>query len=318
MIQHHSGWWLPSAGLRGALVAVGLLWLAAATVWAAPEQRPRLQAQESPRLASLEIGIWPEYDRPAILIILRGELTADVPLPATVPLTIPASSGGPSAVASSATEGGGLITRSYEITDAGDSLLVTLTTPDRLFQVEFYDLLPADTPDRTYSYVWPGDLAVDQLSVRLQEPAGATGLSAEPDLGPGTVEPDGLAYRTSQMGAFEVGKTLAIEVSYRKTDSRTSVEILRSTAGTDSDGDVPSWLLPATIAVLAAVAVWVAIYWRWQRQPARAPKGGAEGARRRDQRAARPQTLAYCTQCGHGLDPGDRFCSGCGAKVRRK
>ena len=44
--------------------------------------------KRSPRLASLQIEIWPEFDRPAALVILRGELAADVALPATVSLRI--------------------------------------------------------------------------------------------------------------------------------------------------------------------------------------------------------------------------------------
>src|SRR3990170_9127773 len=57
-------------------------------------------AKGNPRLASLQIEIWPEFDRPAAaLVILKGEIAANVPLPAAVSLRIAASSGGPSAVA---------------------------------------------------------------------------------------------------------------------------------------------------------------------------------------------------------------------------
>ena len=53
----------------------------------------------NPRLASLHIEIWPEFDRSAALVLLKGELAADVALPAAVSLRIAASSGGPTAVA---------------------------------------------------------------------------------------------------------------------------------------------------------------------------------------------------------------------------
>ena len=53
----------------------------------------------NPRLASLNIEIWPEYDRPAALVILRGALAEGVKLPAAVTLRLPAASGGPGAVA---------------------------------------------------------------------------------------------------------------------------------------------------------------------------------------------------------------------------
>ena len=314
MIQHHSVRLLLGANVRRALLAVGLLMLVATAASAAPAPMPRSQAQETPRLASLEIAIWPEYDRPAVLVLLRGELAADAPLPATVSLSIPASSGGPLAVASAATEDGALVTRDYEVTETGDSLLLTLTTPDPFFHVEFYDPLPTDTPDRTYAYAWPGDLAADQLTVQVQEPLGATGLSVEPELGPGTLETDGLVYRGAEMGAFEIGKTLTIAVRYRKTDPRTSVEILGSAAEADSGGGVPSWLPPVSIAALAVAAVAAALYWRSRRQPVPAPQEPPRGGRRPRSTAA---AQAFCTQCGHGLDQSDRFCPRCGAKVRR-
>ncbi len=312
IIQHHSARLLLGARVRRALLAAGLLMLVATAASAALAQTPRSQAQETPRLASLEIAIWPEYDRPEVLVLLRGELAADVPLPTTVSVSIPASSGGPSAVASAATADSGLLTRDYEVTETGDSLLLTLTTPDPLFHVEFYDLLPTDTPDRTYTYTWPGDLATDSLTVQVQEPLGATGLSVEPELGPGTLEIDGLVYRGADMGAFEAGQTLTITVRYRKTDPRTSVEILAAEEA-DSGGGVPSWLPPVSIAVLAVVAVAAVLYWRSRRQPVPASQEPARGSRRpRGTSAAQ----AFCTQCGHRLAESDRFCARCGNKVR--
>jgi hypothetical protein len=31
----------------------------------------------NPRLASMHMEIWPEYDRPAVLVILKGDLQGD-------------------------------------------------------------------------------------------------------------------------------------------------------------------------------------------------------------------------------------------------
>jgi hypothetical protein len=321
MLQHLPGRPPAGRGAKLALLPVGLLLLLAATAWASPqqalsEQTLRPQAQEGLRLTSLEIGIWPEFDRPAALVLLSGELAADVPLPATVPLHIPASSGGPAAVAS-ATEAGDLVNTTYELTEEDDSLLLTVTTPDPRFHVEFYDPLATDSPDREYTYVWPGDLPVDQLTVRLQEPEGASGFVVEPNLGPGIIEADGLVYHTADLGAFAAGDTLDVHVSYTKTDPRTTLEIISAAAGTESDGGLPSWVIPAIVAAVAALAVGGFVYWRTQRQPVPVPQGPGPGARRRG-RAEAPGRQAFCTQCGHPLEGGDRFCSRCGTKVRTK
>ena len=74
----------------------------------------------NPRLASLNIEIWPEYDRPAALVILRGALAESVKLPAAVTLRLPAASGGPGAVAYSKAADGNLLNLKYESAKSGD------------------------------------------------------------------------------------------------------------------------------------------------------------------------------------------------------
>jgi hypothetical protein len=151
-------------------------------------------------------------------------MAEDVDLPAAVSLRIPASSGGPAALAYAASADGQLLNLGYQRSDAQDFITLTFSTPERFFQVEFYDPIAVGTTDRSYTYTWPGDLAADKLSVELQEPASATGLSVQPELGAGQIRPDGLTYRQADLGAFDAGQTLAIDVSYQKTESRTSAE----------------------------------------------------------------------------------------------
>ena len=42
------------------------------------------------RLERLEISLWPEYDRPAMLVMLRAWLPADAEFPVTISLPMPA------------------------------------------------------------------------------------------------------------------------------------------------------------------------------------------------------------------------------------
>ena len=60
--------------------------LAAAVGMATPST---IDAQSVATLERLEIVFWPEYDEPAVLVMLRGWLTADTPLPTVVPLPVP-------------------------------------------------------------------------------------------------------------------------------------------------------------------------------------------------------------------------------------
>ena len=252
---------------RGLALAIWATLLLAA-LWSV--QAAAVHAQANPTLARLEIDVWPEFDRAAALVILRGELAADVTLPAPVSLRVPTSSGGPAAVASAASADAPLLTMPYERSAVGvDFLTLTFEVPDRFFQVEFYDPLKTAGADRSYRYVWPGDLPVaGQLTLQLQEPAEATEVSVQPDLGAGFAGPYGLVYREADLGAFEEGKTLTVDVSYKKSGSRTSADILGlatatpEPSGSDgSDGGIPRWLigaalLGAAVAVAAGFVIW--------------------------------------------------------------
>lgn len=305
-----------------ALLAAGVILAAAASV--ASGTLLTVHGRESPRLASLEIAIWPEFDRQAMaLVVLRGKLADDVPLPATFSMHLPTSSGGPSAVASADSETATLLNLDYELAAGEASLLMTITTPAPYFQIELYDPLSINTSNRSYTYVWPGDLAVDDLTLEVQEPAGATDLATEPELEDEMVGADQLAYRSDNVGSFESGKTLTIDVRYIKDDLRTSAEILgiAEAGGTglrpaeSDDGVPPVAIVAGVIAVLVAL-VGAVVYWRWRNRPVVAPSGAAPGARRgaRDASgsAEQPTAQAFCTQCGDQLIPGHRFCPRCG------
>jgi len=284
-------------------------------------------AQAVPRLTSLKIDLWPEFDQPAVLVILHAEIAEDVTLPASVSLRIPSSSGGPAAVAYADSADGQLLNLAYQRSDAVDFITLTFSPPEHSFQVEFYDALRTDAAERNYSYVWPGDLPVDHLSVQVQQPAEASQLSVQPELGAGVVKPDGLTYREADLGAFDEGKTLTIDVRYQKTDPRTSAEVLGlatpappSDAGGGSEGGTPRWpLLLALLAVLVIGAAVVVIFWRRRNLlPSTSAGRTTRAAQRREQAAGKRQSAAgFCPQCGKRLRSDDRFCPGCGAVVRR-
>lgn len=48
-------------------------------------------AQSSAPLADLNIALWPEYDRPEVLVIFRGRVADNTPLPAALTFKLPAT-----------------------------------------------------------------------------------------------------------------------------------------------------------------------------------------------------------------------------------
>lgn len=258
-------------------------------------------------LESMQIEIWPEYDRPEALVILRGELAASNGLPAEVSLRIPASSGGPSAVAYATAKKGSLLNLKYDRSEAAGFIALRFTVPARFFHVEFYDRLAAGTGERTYKYVWPGDVSVKWMDVVIQEPAGASNLSVKPELGDKSTGSDALLYRAAQLGPFEQGKPLPIEIRYTKSDPRTSTEILKlnvpAPVAQASSPAVPkknywSVLLLGAAALLVAISAVAYFLWR-RRRPREGSKDGGH----------------FCAKCGNAVAAGDRFCPKCGAAL---
>ena len=158
-------------------------------------------ATANPRLASLGIEIWPEYDRPAALVILRGTLAEDAKLPAAVTLRLPATSGGAAAVAYSTTADGNLLNLKHERAITDEFVTVKFETPTRFFHVEFYEPIATTSAARSYRYVWPGDLAAARIVLVVQEPATATDIAVEPNLDRTTTGQEGLRYRAGELGA---------------------------------------------------------------------------------------------------------------------
>jgi hypothetical protein len=269
----------------------------------------------NPRLASLNIEIWPEYDRPAALVILRAALAESVKLPATVTLRLPAASGGPSAVAHSTTADGNLLSLNNEHAKAGEFIAVKFETPSRFFHVEFYEPIPTTDAARSFRYIWPGDLAADSVTVIVQEPASATDISVEPRLATLSTGQDGFHYRMADLGALEPGKPFPITVRYSKADARPSVDTQKpkepespapaaapasmpAPAAAAASSSLPDWALPlAGLALLGFIGAG-AILWWW----------------RRESRISRPATR-FCAKCGAPHAADSRFCSTCGAKV---
>ena len=274
----------------------------------------------NPALSALSIDVWPEYDRPAALVILKGALAESVKLPAAVTLRLPATSGGAAAVAYSATADGNLLNLKHEQARAGDWFTLKFEATERFFHIEFYEPIATTAPERSFRYVWPGDLAVERATVVVQEPVAASALAVEPNLDRSSLGPDGLKSRVGEPGALPAGKALPIVVRYTKADARPSKEILNPGAKAGASAvpaavpaaaplpapafaGLPDWAIPLGGFALLGIVGAGLIAWIWRRGPAPAPAAAA----------AKPGR--FCVKCGAALAADDRFCGKCGKKV---
>jgi len=269
--------------------------------------------KDNPRLASLNIEIWPEYDRPAALVILRGAVAEGVKLPAAIMLRLPAASGGPGAVAYSTTADGNLLNLKHERANAGEFITLKFEVPERFFHVEFYEPIATGAAARTYRYVWPGDLAVERATLVVQEPASASEFSVEPRLESLSTGQDGLRYRTAELGTLDAGKPVPIALRYTKLDAVPSKPKaaeqplpvaaaapanVAAPAAAATGAEFPHWALPLAAITLVSLLGAMVVLWHW----------------RRESRATKLAT-GFCAKCGAAQAPGSRFCANCGAQV---
>jgi hypothetical protein len=295
---------------RFALFLLALLLLPVLAVAQAPA------AKGATRLASLSIEIWPEFDRPAALVILRGVVADGVKLRAPIALRLPAAAGGAAAVAYSASADGNLLNLKNEQTAAGDYVTVKFDAPERFFHIEFYVPMPTTDPARSFRYVWPADVAVDRASVVVQEPAAALGLITEPNLEQTSTGAEGLNYRIGELGALPAGKPVPITIRYTKSDARPSVEIkglktAQAAAAAPASAapvaapalaasGLPPWVIPVGGFAAFGVIVALLVLLLWRRQTATSAAAPAVG---------------FCKKCGAPLTADSLFCAKCGTKV---
>ena len=281
-------------------------------------------AQSPPSLSLVEVDLWPEYDRPSMLVIYHLILPPDAKYPLEMEIRIPTAAGVPNAVAARQPNGS-LINLNYDQTPGADWSRVkfTATTPE--VQIEYYDpSLVKDNGARHFEYRWPGDYAVQDFRIQVQQPAGASNMRISPSLGSGITKPDGLVYYSSEIGSLTLGQSLAIDIDYQKQ----SDELSAQTIPIEPSGPIGATsvnrltimsALPWLIGGLGVLLMVGGAIWYWQsgrEQPEVKPKGSRRKPSANIEGTVEEEGHAYCHQCGKRASPGDRFCRACGSQLR--
>ena len=95
-------------------------------------------AQDTGEIERMHIDIWPEYDRPEVLVIYRITLSSVMTLPAEISIRIPKTVGKPYNVAMKDIDGL-LYPINYQTDNDDQWLRITFFTPSPDLQIEFYD-----------------------------------------------------------------------------------------------------------------------------------------------------------------------------------
>jgi len=262
-------------------------------------------------LENLEILLWPDYDRPSVLVLLTGTLGANAPLPAvvTVPLPLDAQL---NAVARIDAQNRMIDDIPYSA-DAGK---LTLTTPEPRFHVEYYLPYRIEAGERIFRFTWLADLSVERLGTTVQRPASAPSLVTEPVAGAVMEGSDGFTYYRLPAQSVPSGQPFSLQVRYPMASTRLSVERQGSSTGapmasspaTPESAPTTAFGWPAIIAVIGVGLLSALVTWQIAGARSSPATPSTEGRQE-------PAERRYCHACGQPVAQEDRFCGDCGASL---
>lgn len=276
-------------------------------------------AQGGIKLKSINVELWSEYDQPSMLVIHEFTVDPNTPLPAKVTVRFP-KDGNLIAVAYLEET---LVNIDFEGPEAqGAWQIVTLDVQSYApHRIEYYQPLVRNGKERSFSFRWFGDYAVEEFNVGIQIPADSTNVVAEPPLANVVTTQDGLhTIGIISLSNLRMGQANEIKISYEReaqtvTKPSNSANIQPSAPiGPNTEGRVAVDNLPWIIGGFGLVLIGMALYFYWrstqvteQKSRRRRPAGGPEES---------DGELAYCHECGTRAHTGDRFCRTCGSKLR--
>lgn len=281
---------------------------------------------EETRLASLAVELWPDFDRPNVLVLLTGTLPEGVALPATV--TLPMPPGAEINAVASFNEAGALMS-DVDYTAADGRL--TLSTPSTRFRVEYYQPYSVNGNEHAFSFDWTSDLTIDEMMMVIQQPVAATDFRVVPEPTGSATRGDELTYHTLAPRPVGANEPVSVEVVYTVDAPVLSAPSQEAPGATTSNasganeadgrGFSPWWILAAAGALALLGGAWYLGRQQGQGasrarkpQPARStPKGASQSP------AAPPQKAAparFCHNCGQAAQAGDTFCRHCGAQLK--
>jgi hypothetical protein len=279
---------------------------------------------ETPLLEWLTVDLWPDFDRPSVLVLLTASINPDTPLPATVRLPLP--EGATLNAVARITDDNEMID-DLTYSEGEDAVVVEAT--ERRMRIEYYIPYEGDGLERQFSFAWLAEsTGVGELDVSVQEPAAATALATDPAAAAPVTGNDGLRYYNLPTETVPAGEPYVVAVTYTMSSSQLTTALASvptpdtgaaAAADTSNSGGLSALNWPIILGAAGGILLLLALGWQLfgarlsSRPVGRTPRKPAP------QRTTAPtgETRAvYCHECGERSRPGDRFCRNCGTQLK--
>ena len=265
----------------------------------------------APAIASLNIEIWPDYDKASVLVLLTGALPGDIRVPASVSLPLP-NGALLNAVARIDGRDGSMKDDISWNTDTADTL--TFITPDLRFRVEYYFPYTVDKNRRLFDYTWLAAVAINNFQLMVQRPISAENFTTGPDPASVIRRGDGFEYYTFSARTVPAGQPFTVHVVYETATGQLSLASLppQNTGGQPAAPDRSlgfSWALVALVGggfIIIGALIWQIALRRRSTEIHKPIDKPVE---------KRPGASKFCSNCGEPTDKGDRFCRECGSEL---
>ncbi len=322
---------------------MGILFLLI-TLFLHPSFEAKAQAP-APQLKALTVALWPEYDRPEVLVIYRGQLSSNTSLPAQITFRLPGYIKDVHAVA--VRENGNLINvNSNEIImqHTDDELWLTFpsTSPD--FHFEYYDpvILSKENQTRQLGFDFSTLYDIETASFEVQQPLESEVFQLTPESMGVYTGGDNLQYSTIQVANMTADETFELSATYQRNTNAFSIQ--SSPGNTISQPEFETETSPplnsntfsfqwgyVLIGGGLVLLVGTAGYW-WltqrktvnpnnRRQPRRKKRLPNKKPHKQKSTTvvstpAKPTSSSFCYQCGTALHVDANFCHACGTQRR--
>lgn len=254
----------------------------------------------------MQVDIWPEYDDPRVLVILKGLLDLELDVPRDFSFIVP--QGADLGMVGGIGEGGQHMMALAETRPYSEGLQeVAYTLEQKTFYMEFYYDPLGDDDEREFQYPIVSSYPIATVFVNVQQPLEAQAFRTRPAAATLSTDDRGFTYHQLGFDSLPADSTQWVTVAYEKSDREPSVRAAGT--GTPTGGNaMRSMLIIVAILLVGAVGYGIFAGSAKRVTPVTTMADGSWPS------PAGPDRK-FCTSCGTQMRRAAAYCAECGARA---